>query len=199
MSLFKKLKNKVTSPNARISLELNKNSYVLGENAEATLAVSSNEEFEASEIRAEIQCVEKAERLVYQYDSMVKHDVPRRVEESRTLYFAKPAATGLTHVTQGFSRTFPLSINIPAVGTPTFQSIDVKVWWHVKGVIAIDGRPDVTSTPIEIEVIPPSAQQASQERVVMRDVVVIKTPCKNCGALMPEKDASCPKCGAKRT
>lgn len=132
MSLFKKLKNKVTSPNARISLELNKNSYVLGENAEATLAVSSNEEFEASEIRAEIQCVEKAERLVYQYDSIVKYDVPRRVEESRTLNFAKPAATGLTHVTQGFSWTFPLSINIPAVGTPTFQSIGVKVWWHVK-------------------------------------------------------------------
>jgi hypothetical protein len=199
VSLFKKLKNKVTSPKARILLRLDKNSYALGENAEATLAVSSEEEFEAREIRAEIQCVEKAKRVVYQYDSMVKHDVPRQVEESRTLYFAKPPATGLTHITQGFSQMFPLSISIPAAGTPTLQNIDARVWWQVKGVIAIDGRPDVTSQPIEIQVTPPSAQQATQEKEVIRDVVVIKTPCKNCGALMPETDTYCPNCGAKRT
>lgn len=199
MSLFKKLKNKVTSPKARVSLELDKNSYVLGENIEATLTVSSDEEFEAREIRAEIQCVEKAERIVYQYDSMVKQNVPREVEESRTLYFAKPPATGLTHITQGFSRTFPLSINIPAGGTPTFQNINVRVWWQLKGVIAIDGRPDITSQLIEIQVAPPSAQGATQEKEVIRDVVIIKTPCKNCGALMPETDTYCPNCGAKRT
>jgi len=199
VSLFKKLKNKVTSPKARISLGLDKNSYVLGENVEATLAVSSDEEFEAREIRAEIQCVEKAKRVVYQYVSMVKHDVPRQVEESRTLYFAKPPATGSTHITQGFSRMFPLSISIPAAGTPTLQNIDARVWWQIKGVIAIDGRPDVTSQPIEIQVTPPSAQQATQEKEVIRDVVVIKTPCKNCGALMPETDTYCPNCGAKRT
>ena len=199
MPLFKKLKNRVTSPKARISLGLDKKSYVLGENAQAALAVSSDEEFEAREIRAEIECIEKGEKTVYQYDSFLKQSVPRQVEESRTLYFAKPPATGLTHITQGFSQTFQLSINIPAAGTPTLQNIDARTWWQIKGVIAIDGRPDVTSQPIEIQVTPPSAQEATQEKEVIRDVVIIKTPCKNCGALMPETDTYCPNCGAKRT
>jgi hypothetical protein len=197
--LFKKVKDRLTSPKARISLQLSKNSFVLGENAGATLAVSSDEEFDAEEIRAEIECVEKARRVRYEYDSLAKRDVPREVQESRTLYSAKPPASGPLHITQGFSQVFPVSINIPAAGTPTFQTFDSRVSWSAKGVIAIDGRPDVTSLPTEIQVSQPSAQPITPEKEVIREVVVIKTPCKHCGALMPEKDTFCPICGARKT
>lgn len=199
MSLFKKVKDRLTSPKARISLQLGKNSFVLGENAGATLTVSSDEEFDAEEIRAEIECVEKARRVRYEYDSLAKHDVPREVQESRTLYSAKPQASGQLHITQGFSQVFPVSIDISAGGTPTFQTFDSRVSWFVKGVIAIDGRPDVTSLPTEIQVSQPSAQPITQEKEVIREVVVIKTPCKQCGALMPETDTFCPNCGARKT
>lgn len=199
VSVFMKVKDRLTSPKAKISLQLNRNSFVLGERAEVTLAVSSDEEFDAREIRAEIECVERARRVQYEYDSMAKRNVPREVQESRTLYFARPTATGPLHITQGFSQTFLLNTNIPPTGTPTFQTFDARVLWQVKGVIAIDGRPDVTSLPTEIQVFQSSAQAATQEKEVIREVVVIKTSCKNCGVLMPETDTFCPNCGARRT
>jgi hypothetical protein len=198
MSLFKRVKDRLTSPKARVSLQLGKDSFVLGENAEGTIVVSSDEEFDAEEIRTEIECVEKAKRVRYEYDSLAKRDVQREVEESRTLYSAKPQAAGPLHITQGFSRSFPVSVNIPAAGTPTFHGFDPRVSWFVKGVIAVHGRPDVTSLPTEIQVYQASAEAASPEKEVIREVVVIKTPCKNCGALMPETDTFCPNCGAKK-
>jgi hypothetical protein len=198
MSLFKRVKDRVTSPKARISLQLSKNSFVLGENIEATLAVNSDEEFDAQEIRVEIECVEKARRTTYEYDSLAKRNVPREVQESKTLYSAKLPATSSQHITQGFSQNFQVSVRIPEAGLPTFQSFDSKVSWFVKGVIAIHGRPDVTSLPIEIQVYQPSAEPAINEKEVIREVIVIKTPCKNCGALMPETDTFCPNCGARK-
>jgi hypothetical protein len=96
---------------------------------------------------------------------------------------------------KGFSQTFPVKINIPAGARPTFKSIDSKVTWTVKGVIAVDGRPDVTSPTVEIQVTQPSASPTIKE--VIREVVMI--PCKYCGTLMPQTDVTCPQCGAKRT
>jgi hypothetical protein len=199
MSLLKKFKDRLTSPRARISLQLSKNNFVLGENAAATLAVSSDEEFDAQEIRVEIECVEKARVTKYEYDSLAKRDVQREVQEHRTLYFAKLPATGPQHITQGFSQNFQASVNFPTVGTPTLQSVNSRVSWFVKGVIAVHERPDVTSLPIEIQVYPSTAKPPIKENEVIREVVVIKTPCKNCGALMPETDAFCPNCGARKT
>lgn len=148
MSLFRKVTDRFTSPKARISLQLSKKTFVLGETVEATLAVSSDEEFDAKEIRAEIQCVELARRVV----GFVR-TVPRESEQSRVLYFAKLRTAGPTLITQGYSHVFPVSINIPANGMPTyFQDIELRVQWYVKGVIAINGRPDVTSSPTEIQI-----------------------------------------------
>jgi rubrerythrin len=197
MSFLKKFKDRVTSPKARISLQLNKSSFVLGENAEVTLAVSSDEEFDSKEIRCEIQCVEEAKRVKYVYDSVVNRNVLREVQESATLYSSKPSASGPLHISQGFSQAFPLNISIPAGGRPTFQSIDSRVSWSVKGVIAIEGRPDVASSAMEIQVSQGAAAQVIKEKEIIREVVMI--PCKYCGALMPQTDTVCPNCGAKRT
>jgi hypothetical protein len=42
-----------------------------------------------------------------------------------------------------------------------------------------------------------SRRESSEQRVVIREVVVI--PCKYCGTLFPQTEMSCPHCGAKRT
>ena len=91
----------------------------------------------------------------------------------------------------------PLNVNVPAGARPTFKSLDSKTTWTIKAVIAIEGRPDVTSPTLELQVTPPSAAPVIKEKEIVREVVMI--PCKYCGALMPQTETACPNCGAKRT
>ncbi|MEM3731070.1 MAG: hypothetical protein QW667_06845 [Candidatus Bathyarchaeia archaeon] len=197
MAFLRKLKEKVTPPKATVTLNLNKNSVALGENIEGSLQISSDEDFEAKEIRCEIQCIEEAKRIRRVYDQNLRREVERQVMESATLYSAKPKIDGPIHISRGFNQSFPFSINIPAAGRPTFKSIDAKVTWFIKGVIAIEGRPDVTSQTMEIQVLQPAATPVIKEKEVIREVVMI--PCKYCGTLMPQTETVCPHCGAKRT
>jgi len=196
MSFFKKLKDKLTPPNASIVLKLSQYGIAAGQNLEGTLTVSSNEEFDATEIRCEIQCAEEAKVTKHVYDPNLRREVDREVRESATIFAARPSITGPIHITAGV-KDFPVNINIPATARPTYQSIDRKVTWTIKGVVGIDGRPDVTSRMAEIQVAPPSASPVIKEKEIIREVVMI--PCKYCGALMPQTDTSCPRCGAKRT
>jgi len=62
LSFFKKIKNRFTSPNASVTLQLSKNSFALGENIEGTLKATSNEDFDCTEIRLEFQCAEKKKK-----------------------------------------------------------------------------------------------------------------------------------------
>lgn len=197
MSFFKKFKDKFVAPNAGVVLQLNKNNYTLGENIEGTLVATSNEEFDCNEIRLEFQCIEKKKRMALQYDSTAKRDVMKQVEDTATLWSARPSLSGLLHLTPGFSQNYPLSVNIPAGGRATFHSVDQNVTWSLKGVVAVDGRPDVTSMTIEIQVSAPDASPVIREKEIVRELVLI--PCKYCGALMPQTETVCPNCGAKRT
>jgi hypothetical protein len=61
LSFFKKIKNRFTSPNASVTLQLSKNSFALGENI-GTLKATSNEDFDCTEIRLEFQCAEKKKK-----------------------------------------------------------------------------------------------------------------------------------------
>lgn len=197
MSFLKKIKNKFTSPNASVTLQLSKNSFTLGENIEGTLKATSNEDFDCTEIRLEFQCAEKKKRIVPQYDATAKREVLREVQDTATLWSAKPTLSGPLHLSPGFSKSCPMSLNIPAGGRPTFHSVDQNVAWSLKGVIAIDGRPDVDSTTLEIQVSPPSASPVIREKEVIHEIVMI--PCKYCGTLMPQTETVCPNCGARRT
>ncbi|MGQ9718469.1 MAG: hypothetical protein ACUVWK_01235 [Nitrososphaerales archaeon] len=196
MSFFKKIKDKVTGPKANISLKFNKDNFVLGEDIEGTLTVASEEEFDTIEIRFEIQCVEEAKKIKRMYDERVRREIETESWESATLYSARTTVSGPLHITRGYTRSFPFSINIPLSGRPTYKSIDRKVAWSIKGVIAVDGRPDVTSRTIEIQVAQ-SATSIIKEREVIREVIMI--PCKYCEALMPQTATACPNCGARRT
>ncbi len=121
------------------------------------------------------------------------------VDESAVIYSAKPALSGASHFTNCENRSIPININIPAGARPTYTGVDRRVTWTIKGVLAVDGRPDRTTETCEIQVIAPIAQvqAATVKREVIRTVVMI--PCKYCQSLMDQTLTVCPNCGAKRT
>src|SRR4030042_103993 len=158
MGLFKKFTNKFTVPETNLQLNLNKFSVAVGENLEGALVVSSREDVDANEVRCEIQCVEQARVIRQVYDAQLKRTLPREVKDSAMLFSPHPALSGPTHLGNGETRSFSLNVNIPAGGQPTYQSIDRKVAWTIKGVVAVKGRPDATSRTAEIQGNSPSAK-----------------------------------------
>ena len=197
MPFFKKFTNKFTAPEANVQLKLGQYSVALGENLDGSLTVSSKEDFEATEVRCEISCVEQAKVIRQEYDPQLRRSLPREVQESSVLFSARPVLSGPTHVANGETRDFPLSVNVPAGGRATYQALDRRVTWTMKGVVAVDGRPDVTSNVAELQVVQPAAQAVIKEKEIVHQVVMI--PCKYCGALMDQLVTVCPNCGAKRT
>lgn len=127
----------------------------------------------------------------------MKREVAKETWESATLYSAKPSLRGPTHIPKGFTGKFPFSIEIPVTMKPTLKSIDRRVTWSIRGVIAVRGRPDAKRQTLEAQIAQPSAAPVIKEREVIREVVMI--PCKYCGTLMPQTETVCPNCGARRT
>jgi hypothetical protein len=198
MGFLKKFTNRLTVPDSTINLKFENYSVTLGENLSGSLNVYAREDFDVTEVRCELQCVERARVIKQVYDAQLRRTLPREVEESAVLFSARPVLTGATHMTNGETRDFPLSINFPAGGRPTCQGIDRKVTWTIKGVIAVDNRPDVVTRTCEIQVIAPAAQPTViKEKEIVRQVVMI--PCKYCSGLMEQTVTVCPNCGAKRT
>jgi len=209
MGFFKKLKERVTSPKASVSLKLNKNSYVLGEKLEGTLTVTSEEEIDATEIRAELRCEEKKKTIKYETETRTlpggkveTQTVPREVWVTETIFSENPQGSGPLHLSVGYRGEFPFSTSIPAGGQPNYSGGDRSVTWSIKGVIGVKGRPDVTSSTSNIQVVTvpvaPVAPAAPivTEKIVEREIVMI--PCQYCGTLFPQTATSCPNCGAKR-
>lgn len=194
MSFFGKIKKRFTKPKASISLSLSKNVFTLGEDLTGTLLVASDEEFDAEEIRAEFQCVESKEKTEWEYNEDTGEMVENTYWDTATLHSANPKVSGPLHITSGFKKEFPFSTNIPAGGRETYDSVDASVEWSIKGVIAVKGRPDVTTKEIEVQVV--RAPQVVREKEIVREVVMI--PCAYCGSLMPQTSIVCPNCGARR-
>jgi len=190
VGFFKKLKERFTKPTASVSLTIPKSTFELGEDLKGSIVVSCQEEFDATGVRAELRCVEKKKREKWEYDEDLKRNVRRVYWDRATLHSADPKASGALHLVPGFKKTFPIRVNIPAGGRESFHSLDGGVTWFIKGVVAIDGRPDVTSETIELQVIKPTGAPKA-EKVVM-------VPCEYCETLMPQTASSCPNCGAPR-
>jgi hypothetical protein len=197
MSFFKKFTNKLTAPAANVQLQLSGYSVALGENLTGNIAIASKEEFDATEIRCEIQCVQQAKVVRYIYDANLRRNVLREVDETATIFSAKPIVNGPIHISQVETKNFPLNINIPTGSQPTYIGIDRKVTWNAKAVVAVDGRPDSTSKIADIQVIPQATQPIIREKEIIQQIVMI--PCKFCGTLIDQTVTTCSNCGAKRT
>ena len=188
MGFFKKFKK----PKASVSLTIPKSTVELGEDLKGAITVSSRDEFDVTEVRAELRCVEKRRRERYEYNDRLRREVRRVYWDQATLHSADPKASDKLHLVPGFKKTFPIKVNIPAGGRESFDGLDANVSWSIKGVVAIDGRPDVTGETIEFQVIRPAAPVAVKEKEV------VMVPCEYCESLMPETATSCPNCGAPR-
>ena len=197
LGFLKKFTNKLTAPEATVQLRFPSYSVALGENLQGTLNVASKEDFETTEVRCEITCVEQAKVIKEVYDAALKRTIPQVVDESVVINSAKPALSGPAHFTNGENRGIPINVNTPAGARPTYTGLDRRVTWTIKGVLAVDGRPDRTTETSEIQVIAPTVQAAAVQREVIRTVVMI--PCRYCQGLMDQTLTVCPNCGAKRT
>jgi ribosomal protein L40E len=200
MGVFKRFKERVTKPKATVSLELNSYSFTWGDELEGKLTVSSEEEFEATEIRAELLCLEKKKQtsrgLTFSTGSQgTSGGLEKSTDWNTAIIFArKLQASGPIHLSAGYRGEFPFSTNV-AGGEPSLSSEDRSVTWTIKGVIGIKGRPDVTSPMSGIQVTA-SPTTVTTEKIVEKEVVMI--PCQYCGSLFPQTATTCPKCGAQR-
>jgi len=189
MSLFKKLREKVTSPKVNVSLVLKKPLFSLGDAVEGDLKVESEEEFDCTEVRCELECVERVRKTRRVYNEALKREVEQQVWESAVIFSAKPQLAGALHIPEGFVQSYCFKILIPPGAQPSFKSLDRVVVWSLKGVVAVDGRPDATSKTVELQVAPPSQVQQAPPTV----------SCKYCGTVFPQSEVKCPNCGAPRT
>ncbi len=189
MGFFKRFKK----PEASVSLAIPKSTVELGEDLKGAITVACDDEFDATEVRAELRCVEKRRREKWVYDERRRRNVRRVYWDLATLHSADPKAGGRVHLVPGFKKTFPVKVNIPAGGRESFDGLDANVSWNIKGVVAIDGRPDVTSETMELQVIRSAAGSGA-----VKEKEIEMVPCEYCGSLMPETATSCPNCGAPR-
>ncbi|MDH5449168.1 MAG: hypothetical protein OEX01_09255 [Candidatus Bathyarchaeota archaeon] len=185
--------DRLKKPKAGVSLAIPKSTVELGEDLKGAITVSCQDEFDANEVRAELRCVEKRRREKWVYDEERRRKVRRVYWDIATLHSADPEASNKLHMLPGFKKTFPFNVNIPAGGRESFDGLDASVHWSIKGVVAIKGRPDVTSETIELQVIRPATTPTA---VKEKEVAMI--PCKYCESLMPETATECPNCGAPR-
>lgn len=188
MGFFKRFQK----PKANVSLSVPQNTVELGAHLDVTATVSSQEEFDATEVRAELRCVERKKRERLEYNERLRRKVRRVYWDQATLHSADSKGAGKLHLVPGFQKAFPIHVDIPAGGRESFDGIDANVTWFIKGVLAIDGRPDVTGKVVELQIVKPSVSSAVPEKEIPR------IPCMYCETLMPTTVTSCPTCGAPR-
>ena len=186
MGFFKMFKK----PKTEINLELAKRTIALGTNTNGSIIISSKEEFDATEVRAELRCIEKVRRERWVYNERLRRNIRHTYWDTATLLSDDLVVSGSIHIVPGFKKTFPIEVNIPASGRETLDGVDANVSWFIKGVVGVDDRPDATSDTIELQVIR-AANLPTKEDVEM-------VPCEYCRALMPATSSSCPICGAPR-
>ncbi len=224
MPLFKSFK----APNATATLNLNKETYALGEAITGTLAVTSQEQFQADEIRIELQGNEtlraggEAIRGVPETQETRLYSTATPTTQAGTTrqYLMHRAQTQLTQklsLTNGFSQEYQFNITIPNGLGPTYQGLRkdgqrLERTWTLKGIIAVGGRPDVeTKKPIQVTIAPPqtpsSATPASSSSIPIPTVPSGPTPptmqpTPTMANAPPQKKAiptSCTRCGAPTT
>lgn len=173
-----------------MKLQIKKTTLALGSNTTVTITVSSKEEFDALEVRAELRCIEKRRRERWVYSERLRRNVRHVYWESATLLSEDLKASGPIHIVPGFKKKFPINVSIPASGRETVDGMDANVSWYIKGVVSVDNRPDPTSDTIELQII------RTANTVIKEEVEMV--PCEYCKSLIPVTSSSCPICGAPR-
>ena len=187
MGFFKRFQK----PKTIVTLEIPTTAVTLGSSIDGTITISSQEEFDATEIRAELRCIEKRRQEQWIYDERSRRNVRHVYWDTATLLSEDLKASGSMHIVPGLKKKFPIIVNIPASGRETLDGIDANVSWYIKAVVGVDDRPDPTGDTIELQIT------RATTTVVKEEVKMV--PCEYCKALIPQTASSCPICGAPRT
>jgi len=179
--VFKKFRLKVLPPKVNLSINLRKRAFALGEDVEGVLRIESHEDFECSEVRCELKCVERVLVVRTSYDEDVEGWVEEEEWESSVIHSAKPRLAGPLRLTKGAVLEYQFSIPIPLSAPPSLRRADRVVTWSLKEVVAVKRRPDATSRVAVFQVVRPSQ---------------IGVRCPRCGALNPSHAKFCMNCGA---
>jgi len=146
MGLFKRLK----TPKATISITLEKGEFSLREPLTGTINVSSSEDFDVDEIRIEFEATEWT--CATQSIDIEGNQRTVTARQTNRIHEGKTAIAGMMHVTDGFKKDFPFSINLPQGVPPSYRGKNATNTWKMKGVLAVKGRPDVTSHQMEVQI-----------------------------------------------
>lgn len=144
------------APKATISVSLDKQIFNLNEPMTGKLSVSSSEEFDADELRIELWVTEEttASGSVTIRAGAGDEEQTVTVKQEDNLHEEKITVAGRMRVTEGFNQQFPFSITVPSGVPPTYRGRNASNTWKMKGVIAVKGRPDVTSHVMEVQINP---------------------------------------------
>ncbi|MDI6904859.1 MAG: sporulation protein [Candidatus Bathyarchaeia archaeon] len=148
MGLLKRFK----APKATISVTLDKQAFNLNETMTGKFSVSSSEEFDADESRIELWVTEWTKATEKKGSGSEERTVT--AEQNAKLHEGKIAVAGRMHITEGFNQQFPFSIPLPSGIPPTYRGHNARNTWRMKGVMAVKGRPDVTSHIMEVQINP---------------------------------------------
>jgi hypothetical protein len=194
MSFLKWIHDKTNSPSVKVSLNLDKNQYALGDQINGELTILSDEEFEVSQVVIWLTCRESIKKSrVYggQYEN-------RQTEywDSADIYKSHSVITGGVRFPYNYAGRHKFSFIIPSVCRETFYSVDHYVKWFLHPDFAVVGRPCFQSNYYEISVLRQQTNQTTVTKEITREVVLI--PCSYCNGLMPQTAIFCPNCGARR-
>lgn len=158
ISFFKKIVQRVKAPNATVLVTLDKPIFSCGGDLTGKLAITSSEEFDATELRVEVQAVETTKAHcsgeTFRVEDREVRCYGKDVSSSTTTYSQKAQVHGALHLAEGYKGEFPFNLSIPPNVLTTYHGKNASHIWSLKGVIAVKGRPDVISHMVEVTVTP---------------------------------------------
>jgi len=216
LPLFKSFK----APNASVSLNISRDNFSLAETITGELLITSQEEFEANEIRVELVGIEKLRaggepiRGVSETQETRLYSTSAPQTQSGTtreylMYRGQTKVSQKIRIPNGYNQQFSFTITIPAGLGPTYTGLRkdgqyLERAWILKGVAAVGGRPDVEAKRTLQITIPsasppltmPSPLQTPAPAVIgppMMEPAPIAAPTP---AAPKEIPTSCTRCGA---
>ncbi|TRO49122.1 hypothetical protein E2P47_01750 [Candidatus Bathyarchaeota archaeon] len=187
MGFFKRFKK----PKANIALVIPNYAAELGEDLEILVKIDSEEEFDSTEVRLELWCNEKRRRETWVYNEKLRRNIRQVYWDLIQLHSSHTKVSDQLHLVPGFSKSYTTSVNIPIASRESYDGSESNITWSIKGVIAVDDRPDVTSKTHELQILramPKIKAQKSMEKI----------KCEYCDTLMDNTLSACPNCGAPR-
>jgi DNA-directed RNA polymerase subunit RPC12/RpoP len=155
LPLFKSFR----APKANISMSVSKDQLSLGEAIEGTATITSQEAFEADEIRIELIAYEtlrpgggiitdRQESIETRMYSPPRQNAQTSASVTYAMHRGKTAIAKNLTVSNGFLQQFSFRIPVPSNLGPTFQGRRkdgrwLQRRWVLKAVLAVGGRPDV--------------------------------------------------------